>query len=121
MGNQHLNLLIIFHTVFDNCLPHKHLATFLHATMNLVKKSKNQKVRFAQLKVAICQVENCNLARLVRKLPKLRHTNCVVITLLSNTLNPPIEAVKNSLTRVAVERIESSRSGPGMPNLFEIL
>ena len=38
MGNQHLILPIIFHTVFDNFLPHKHLETFLHTTMNLVTK-----------------------------------------------------------------------------------
>jgi hypothetical protein len=77
MGNQHLLLPIIFHTAFDNRLPHKHLTTFLHATMNLVKKSKYQKVQFAILKVAIhtveklrsvkfevaiCKVENCDLS-----------------------------------------------------------
>jgi hypothetical protein len=58
MGNQHLILPIIFHAAFDNCLPHKHLTTFLHATMNLVKKSKYQKLRFAILKVTICTVES---------------------------------------------------------------
>jgi hypothetical protein len=71
MGKQHLILPIIFHMAFDNRLPHKHLTTFLHATMNLVKKSKYQKLRFAILKVAICnvkfevaicKVENCDLS-----------------------------------------------------------
>jgi hypothetical protein len=62
MGNQHLILPIIFHTAFDNCLPHKHLTTFLHATMNLVEKSKYQKLRFAILKVAICTVESFDLS-----------------------------------------------------------
>ena len=102
MGNQHLILPIIFHTAFDNRLPHKHLTTFLHATMNLVKKSKYQKLRFAilkvaictvesfdlsnsklqfvKLKIAICQVENCDLLPLVQKPPKLCHTNFVIMT-----------------------------------------
>jgi hypothetical protein len=102
MGNQHLILPIIFHTAFDNCLPHKHLTTFLHATTNLVGKSKYQKLRFAilkvaictvesfdlsnsklqfvKLKIAICQVENCDLPPLVQKPPKLRHTNFVIMT-----------------------------------------
>jgi hypothetical protein len=97
-----INCFIIFHTAFDNCLPHKHLTTFLHATMNLVGKSKYQKLRFAilkvaictvesfdlpnsklqfvKLKIAICQVENCDLPPLVQKPPKLRHTNFVIMT-----------------------------------------
>jgi hypothetical protein len=112
MGNQHLILPIILHTVFDNCLPHKHLATFLHATMSWWKKSKNQTLRFAilkvaicpvescdlwssklrfvklkiaicqKLKIAICQVENCDFPPLVRKPPN-NHTNFVVMTLLT--------------------------------------
>jgi hypothetical protein len=165
MGNLHLILPIIFHTAFDNRLPHKHLTTFLHATMNLVEKSKYQKLRFAILKVAICtvecfdlsnsklqfvklkiairQVENCDLSSWKLRFAtactkaakftsyKLCHNDVILKYLESLILwscqidkfimEEELKAVKNSLTRVAdtLERIEGSRSGPGMSNFFE--
>jgi hypothetical protein len=45
------------------------------------------KLRFVKLKIAICQVENCDLPPLVQKPPNLRHTNFVIMTSFWNTWN----------------------------------
>ena len=71
MGSTLLMLGVSFSYGFHNFLLHKHLATLVHATMNLVGKNvhKNQKWRFAILEIAIFllkvligQGESCNVA-----------------------------------------------------------
>ena len=90
-------------------------------------------MRFVKLKIAICQVENCDLSLENCDLPplaakitsyKLCHNDVILKYLESRVkfiMEEELKAVKNSLTRVAdtLERIEGSRSGPGMSNFFE--